>query len=231
MNYTWDYLIRSLHKGVQPEQVNFIRATDCSPYMELSFHEINFSGVDYETEINAYYRDSYTSIFKHLYDPELHDGEELRAQFFDILVHLLFETDRYQGMSRREYYIRFLIRELKAGIYGNMAAKQMESFSLLEQIIVANGLLSLFRTGENMVVLRRVVRQIFTDSIIYANTREANDLFFFLRTQKTVKKQDKIDLIVTLFMPLRFRHEVYWEKIFGVQSLSAYMRQEDFVQY
>lgn len=231
MNYIWDYLIKSLHKGVMPEEINLYKAENCSPYMELSFHDINFSDIDYNTEINVYYRDTYTAIFKYLFEPDLKDGKEVRKYLTDVLLHLLFETDRYQGMSRREYYIRFLIREMKAGVCGKEVAQKIHSFSFAEQIIVANGLLSLYRTGENMLILRRVLRGVFKDSFLFANTREKNELYFYLRTKETAKNQDKIDCIVILFMPLRFRHEIYWEEIFGVQDMDVFMEQEGFLQF
>ena len=231
MNYTWDYLIKSLHKGVEPTDIRLHKAEDCSPYMELSFHDINFSDVDYDTEVNVYYRDSYTAIFKHLFEPDLQDGLEIRKQLTDVLLHLLFETDRYQGMSRREYYIRFLIREMKEGVCGEDVARQIHSLSFPEQIVLANGLLSLYRTGENMVVLRRVLQGVFVDSFLFANTREKNELYFYLRTEETPRNQDKIDCIVKLFMPLRFRHKVYWEEIFAVQDMDVFMVQGNFLQF
>lgn len=231
MNYTWDYLIKSLRKGVEPTAINLYKAEDCSPYMELSFHDINFSDVDYDTEVNVYYRDTYTAIFKHLFDPELRDGEEIRRQLTDVLLHLLFETDRYQGMSRREYYIRFLIQEMKDGVCGEDVAKKIGSFSFMEQIVVANGLLSLYRTGENMVVLRRVLQGVFKDSFLFANTRERNELYFYLRTKETPENLDKVECIAALFMPLRFRYKVYWERIFAVQEMDVFMKQGDFLQF
>lgn len=214
-----------------PTDINLIRAEDCSPYMELSFHEINFSNVETDTEVNVYYRDSYTAIFKYLFEPDLQDGEEIRKQLTDVLLHLLFETDRYQGMSRREYYIRFLIQEMKDGVCGEDVAKWIHAFPFMEQIVVANGLLSLYRTGENMVVLRRVLQGVFKDSFLFANTRERNELYFYLRTEETPHNQDKIDCIAALFMPMRFRYRVYWENIFAVQDMDVFMVQGDFLQF
>lgn len=231
MNYIWDYLIKSLRKGVEPDKINLYKAEDCSPYMEMSFHDINFSDVDLDTEVNVYYRDTYTAIFKHLFDPELGDGQEIRRQLTDVLLHLLFETDRYQGMSRREYYIRFLIQEMRDGVCGEDVARWIRAFSFPEQIIVSNGILSLYRTGENMVVLRRVLQGVFRDSFLFANTREKNELYFYLRTNETPENQDKIACIINLFMPLRFQYKVYWEEIFGVQNMDVFMVQGEFLQF
>lgn len=231
MNYTWDYLIKALHRGYEPIQIDFIPATYFSPYMELSFTDINNTEIHTTTEINPYYRDTYTAIFKYILAPELQDGKAVRMQFFDILTHLLFETDRYQGMSHREYYIRFVIQELQNGICGDKVARQIKSFTIAEKIIVANGLLSLYRTGENMFVLQRVLKCVFTNSLLFANTREHNDLFFYLQTSFSEIKQNKIDCIITLFMPFRFRYEIYWEKIFGIQEIDIYMEQENLLEY
>lgn len=231
MNYIWDYLIKSLNKGTEPESIDFKKAEDYSPYMELAFHDINFTDIAEPTEVNPWYRDTYTAMFKYIFAPDLYDASELRDQFFDILLHLLFEVDRYQGMSHREYYIRFVIREIKAGLYGQGVARKFVAFPLSEQIKMANGLLSLHRTGESMYVLRKVLLEIFPDALLFSNTRESNDLFFWLRTDKTEVKQDKIDVIVELFKPFRFEHEIYWDPIFGVQEYGAYMYQEEFLQF
>lgn len=231
MNYTWDYLIHSIHKNVYPAEINLYKAEDYSPYMELSFHDINFHGVDTNTEINVYYRDSYTAIFKYLFEPDLNEAPELRKHFTDILLHLLFETDRFQGMSRREYYIRFLIKELQNDVYGQEVVEQFKNFTFMEQIAVANGLLSLYRTGENMAVLRRVTKDIFPNSFLFGNTRERNELYFYLRTEETSENWNKIRCIITLFMPFRFAEDIYWEDIFGVQDMEVFMKQGEFLQF
>lgn len=231
MNYIWDYLIIGIHRDYNPLEIDFKRAIYCSPYMELSFSDINNRFILNPTEVNPFYRDTYTTMFKYFFEPDFNESKEVIEQLFDIYIHLLFETDRYQGMSRREYYIRFLINDLKNGVYGQKAKKQIYSFNISQQIIIANGLLSLYRTGESVFVLKKILLSIFKSAILYANTREKNELYFYLRVPYSEKDNDKIECIINLFMPFRFSYEIYWDKIFGINELDAYMVQENMVQF
>ena len=81
------------------------------------------------------------------------------------------------------------------------------------------------------MILRRLVRSIFKSAIIYTNTREKNELYFYLMTPYTKQDDDKIMCIIGLFMPFRFSFEVYWDKIFGVHDIDAYMVQENMIQF
>jgi len=228
MNYIWELSIRALNKGIDPDLITYICQDNFSPYMELSFPDINESDTPLLVEINPYYR--YHSIFKLLLDPDL-EFRDIIDMLLDLTIHHLCDIDVHMGMNRREYHINFIINDLKRGYYGHYIQDNLSIFEQNELVIVANCLIALHMMGEGVFLLKESVRQIFKGSYIFSNAEERDEIVFYLKTNKTDAKEQKIELLQYLFAPFKCTCEIYWERIFGILDVPEMMVSGEMMLY
>ena len=125
MNYIWEILLKADKKNIPRRKIKFKKAKVCSPYMELSFHELNYTPVpdNYSVEVNEYYR--FYEIFKDLFNFNLVESQELREVLFDILLHYLAELDLRMGLNKTEFYKKFLLKDISNVVFGEELAKNI----------------------------------------------------------------------------------------------------------
>jgi hypothetical protein len=221
MNYLWDLVIKAVQGGVDKDSITFGVAKRYSPYMELCNENINFNEITPRVELNPYYR--FYEIFKDLFDINNQDQLELREVLFDITIHFLTDIDLMQGMNKLEFYLRFFIKDLASGVLGDDLKKRFALFTPEEQGVIAQNYLQLFISGEMLYLLRRTVRQVFQNSIIYANYETCNELLFFIPYEQTRENEVKLEFLKTLFLPLTFQTIIYWTDHFGVIGMEETM--------
>ena len=229
MNYIWELMIRAKEKGVDEADVFFKYGKPFSAYMELSFEDINETDILHEVEINPFYR--YYSIFKELFEPNINENEELIEVIHDLIIHHLKDIDVFMGMNKREYYIKFVIDDMKDGFFGEYIKDKIDIFTLGEQKIVANSILNLYRTNECMHLLKDTVSRIFRNAYIFSNIAEKDEIILFLRTKETKEKYEQIEVLKYLFLPFKCNVEVYWEQIFGVIGTYEMMKMNEIMNY
>jgi len=240
MNYIWDHAIKALQRGIDQDDIVYKCGEPFSPYMELSFIDINETNPQLEVEINPYYR--YYSVFKELLEPNFVNAENDKAgiadsvgntidTLLDINVHHLKDIDVLMGMCRREYYIRFVIKDMHNGHFGAYIQKNIGALTREEQKIVANNLLSLFETGECIHLLKDTIRRIFTNAYVFSNAEEKDEIVFYLRTEETDEKWAKIEVIKHLFLPFKCNILIYWEQIFGLIGTPEMMKMGETMNY
>jgi hypothetical protein len=229
MNYIWDLVIRAFQNGIPQAKLRFVPAKSYSPYMELSQADLNFTQVEQEIEINPYYR--FYEIFKDLFNINNHEDQELRRVLLDVTIHFLTGIDLRQGMNKTEYYLRFIQREIAAGVFGAAVQKDFDLFSPAEQGALAKNIYRLLITGELLYLLKDTVRQIFTNSTIYVNYETTNELLFFINYEKTAINLAKLNLINELFLPLQFKTIIYWKDHFGVIGADETMQIDHIALY
>ena len=229
MNYIWELAIKAIRQGKDPNDIFYKYGRPFSPYMELSFVDMNETKVLPEVEINPYYR--YYSVFKELFEPNVNEPAEVIEVLHDITIHHLKNIDVLMGMSRREYYIRFIIKDMQSGYFGSYVQENIDVLTKDEQKIVANNLLDLYETAECIHLLKETVRRIFTRAYIFSNAEEKDEIVFFLRTNETAEKWIKIEVIKHLFLPFKCDILVYWEHIFGVIGVPEMMKIGETMNY
>lgn len=222
MNYIWDLMIKAQRSGMEKRDIRFVPASVYSPYMELSLENLNEAVVSPEVQVNPYYR--FDAIFGGLFHPDYTEDLELRNQLFDIIVHYLAEIDLTQGMNKREFYIRLAARDIEEGAFGENVRKQFRHFSGEERDIVAVNVLQLYETGEALHLLRDTMRKIFPRSTIYVNCDAKDKLLFYIGEEETAATRARVELIVNLFLPIRFSTELYWRHHFGIFGVDETMR-------
>ncbi len=222
MNYIWDIVVKAKQNEIPKQDIKFLVAQDYSPYMELSVEDINFNKVETEVEINPYYR--YFEIFKDMFNINNTEDEEFRHTLFDIAVHFLADIDIMQGMNKKEFYIRFILKEIESGLLGKRLKEDFELFNKEEKTIIAKSLYRLYITGEMMYILMDSIREIFTNSTIYANYETKDELLFFIPHDRNEINEAKLDFLKSLFLPLKFHTEVYWNAHFGIIGVEETMK-------
>lgn len=229
MNYIWELSIKAKNDGINENNIFYKVGKPFSGYMELSFENMNQEDVLYEVEINPYYR--YYEIFKNLFEPNTKENTELIEITHDLTIHHLKDIDVLMGMSKREYYIKFIINDIKKGLFGDFIKDRIEFFSKEEQKVLGNNILSLFLTDEGIYLLKDTMRKIFTSTYIFSNASEKDEIVFFLRTKRTKEKEEKLELIKYIFLPFKCIVEVYWEHIFGVIGIDELMKINKIMNY
>jgi len=229
MNYIWEVMIRAKEKGIDEADVFFKYGKPFSGYMELSFEDMNETDILHEIEINPFYR--YYSIFKELFEPNVNENEELVEAIHDLIIHHLKDIDVLMGMNKRDYYINFVIEDMKNGYFGEYIQEKIDIFTNGEKKIIANSILNLYKTNECMHLLKDTVSRIFRNAYIFSNISERDEIILFLRTKETKEKQEQIEVLKYLFLPFKCNVEVYWEQIFGILGVNEFMRNDEIMNY
>lgn len=230
MNYIWDYILRAEKAGYTEQDIQFIPAKIYSPYMELSFTDLNQTQAEEaELEVNPYYR--YYSIFKELFLPDNHENEEIRMELFDILMHHLLRIDRYMGMNREEFYIRFLRQDMQAGCFGEETQEEFEAFSKEEQKVLLHRILLLYRIGASVQLFQTTFPLFFPACNIYRNTQEKEEILIYLGEKRSPQAEKKRQLLIRIFLPLSYTYRIYWEHHFGIIGVDESMHIENIELY
>lgn len=229
MNYTWDLTIKLKNSGISSSNITFVPAKVYSPYMEICSENINENSIGNIVEVNPYYR--FYEIFKDMFGIDNNKNEEFRNVFFDILMHFLTEIDVNEGMNKKEYYEKFILNDIENSIFGEAVKENIKVFSLEEKECILLGILQLYTTGETFQVLKKVMKFIFKNSIIYSNKDDKNEIIFYIGDEKNDINEKKLLLITELFLPIKFKLEVYFEKHFGIIGVEETMKMDNIALY
>lgn len=229
MNYIWDLIIRGQELGMAKKDIHFLPAKVYSPYMELSQEDLNAMTVARDVEVNPYYR--FYDIFNDMFDINNTEDTELRGALFDILIHFLADIDLMQGMNKREYYIRFVLRDIQDGLLGEVVKAHISLFDREEQEIIAVNVLRLYDTGEALYLLRDTVSRMFRRSTIYAISEEKDELLLYIGQRENETARNKLQLIMELLLPIQYSAEVYWNDHFGIIDEDYTMIQDRIALY
>lgn len=229
MNYVWDLVIKARQSGIPKKNIEFSVAESYSPYMELSNEVLNIRKPEHHVEVNPYYR--YYEIFKDMFNINNNEDREFRDKLFDTTMHFLSDIDVSQGMNKKEYYIRFILKDINSGLLGNSAKEKINLFNEEEKIMLAGNILKLYITGQALYLLKDTLRHIFKGSIIYANYETLDELLFFINYRRNAVNESKLELIKEIFLPVKFRTEVYWKDHFGIIGVEETMKVDSIAMY
>jgi hypothetical protein len=229
MNYIWDLLIRAGEKGIPESSITFVPAQSYSPYMELSLNELNATEIGQQVELNPYYR--FETLFKNWFHPDVQEDEEMRTVLFDMIIHFLAQIDMYEGMTRREYEIRFLLHDLEQGIFGPEVAQHMAMLNRDEQEQLGEQLLRLHETGEPIALLRQLLRRWFPRSLIYVNRDERQEMLVYIGQPDNDRNRSRVQILLLLFVPILFDVRMYWAHHFGLVGTDETMKIDGIALY
>ena len=170
-------------------------------------------------------------IFKGLFHPDYEDDLEMREYLLDVVLHFLAEIDRMQGMNKREFYIRFILKEIEENVFGKLVKENIEAFTKKEQEMVALHILRLYQTGDGLYLLKDTIKRLFKNCIIYVKAEEQPELLVYIGQKKTEMNERKIQLVQDIFLPIHFEMEVYWQIHFGIMDVEETMKLDRIALY
>lgn len=125
----------SRKNGIREADLRYEVAEVRSPYLEVSFYDLNTQTVEQTAvEVNPFYR--FFDIFSGVLDINQKEYEKTKEIFVDAVFHYLALTDLRMGMSRKDYYFKFLVEELESGQFGRKAKAAIQLFSSYEKNIL-----------------------------------------------------------------------------------------------
>lgn len=216
MNYIWDVLLKADKENIHRNEIKFLPAKICSPYIEILFYDINTTNIpeDKIIEVNQYYR--FQEIFKELFNLNLIESSDLREVLFDILLHYLGEIDLKSGLCKEEFYNKFLLTDILNNVFGEELSNNIKFFEKDETSVLLSGLVSLYSIGVSLKLFNNILRRIFTKNIIYINKDKPKDIYIYLDEIKTKRLENKIEAIVNTFLPINMDVFIFWNKHFGI---------------
>ncbi len=231
MNYIWDILLQANSQNLDQKKIIFKCAKSYSPYMEVSFEDLNTTEIDEASivEINPYYR--FFTIFKNMFDINYEESLQFREVLFDIIIHHLGELDLKQGLTKKEYYKKFILKDILNNIFGEKIKNHIQIFNKSELDIVLNNLISLYETGTSIELFKRVVNKIFKKSIVYISQNHKKEILIYIGEPETRQLSCKIDALIELFLHMEYEVNIYWQYHFGLLGIDETMKIEKMVLY
>ncbi|MBR2216545.1 MAG: hypothetical protein IJ849_12440 [Selenomonadaceae bacterium] len=228
MNFIWDITLQAERDGIEAAEL-FFRPTEApSPCYEQSFACLNQAHItDPNIDINPLYR--FHEIFQYFLHPDVFyflekESQQFILYAFDAIVHWLAEVDLCHGMTKREFYVRQVRRELKAGVFGERAAKTFASLTKEEQLAVADELYQVMESGSGLDSFCRILCQLFPAAIVYQVKKHPQVIYIYLSRERDVTTNARWELLKDLFLPLGFEIRVFWDKHFGIMGVDETMR-------
>jgi len=222
MNTIWDIVLTAEKNNLSKESLFFKQATYCSPYYEQAFTLINQQEIGKnEIEINSRVR--FNELFKELLHPDCKGYDSYKNYLFDVIIHYLCEIDLRHGLTKREYYIRRLTKEIINGCYGSEIARSFKEMDINHQNRLATLVLNQLQTGASLLIFRKAVKVLFDDAMIYQVKEDKQQILLYIGEKKTKKNDKAITFIKDVFLPISYKLRVFWEYHFGVIDIDVSM--------
>jgi len=218
MNHAWEVKLRAMEQGLDPHGLCFRPDFDGSPYRETTFTDVNLKEVaDAQIGLNPLYR--FAHIFGPIFDRDEPRYVQSREMLLDIFFHYQSQLDLRQGLTKSEYYVRAILKDLLAGAYGRDAMEAIENFSNTEAKHVLHGMLTLFRAGSSMELFRQVVRGVYPRAIVYRNSDVYREILIYLLQKKNGADERKIWFLISMFLDINYTVYTFWGHHFGIIDL------------
>ncbi len=228
MNFIWDIVLQAAQDDLESEKLFFKPAESFSPYYEHAFKSINQRHVDdKDIEINPLYR--FSPIFEYLLHPDVKDlifvdQKNFIQHYFDLVTHILAEIDLCHGMTRREFYIRKIRREVLDGIFGDIAREGMKQLKRDKQLAVAEELLCVMEAGSSVHSFCHITKQIFEGCIIYQSRAHPQKLYVYIGKERDDQLKKQWRMIRETFLPLDIEVRDFWANHFGIMGIDETMK-------
>lgn len=230
MNYLWEVALRTDDMEVPRENLRYVPAKSYSPYIEVSFEDLNTIVLEENIiEANPLYR--FSSIFGALLDINLVQYSELRTMLFDIYMQYMIQIDLRQGLSKDEYYLRFILRDIMNGVYGDDIKSAVLILTPKQLRRVLCCMLNLYRCGTSILLFRRVMRTMYPDSLVYSSNDIFREILIYIGVKETPQERSKIDFLIAFFLPLDYMTHLFWEYHFGIIDVEVTMELDNMILF
>ena len=216
MQYIWEVVLAAEKNGIRGADLQYEVPEVRSPYLEVSFYDLNTQTVEQTVvEVNPFYR--FFDIFSEILDINQKEYEKTREIFVDTVFHYLALTDLRMGMSKKDYYLKFLAEELESGQFGSKAKAAMRLFSRYEKrylVVASRNYLEIFKW---------LFQEIYINSMIYVSMDCANELYIYVGSAETQEERERVQFLLDTFLPIGMRTEVFYLEHFGILDMEETM--------
>lgn len=228
MNYAWEAALMADRDGIAREQLLFEPVHNGSPYTEVVNEMINLNNLDHVlVEINPLYR--FPREFSEILSLDVQDYEQARTLLFRTYVQYMVQLDLRQGLSKQEYILRFLLKDLLDGTCGSQAAAVIKHFEKENLKPLLRLLRKLYECGSSVYLFREVMRSIYPDSIVYACNEEVRQLLIYVGIKETPRERERLEFLQDMFLPINYHVFLFWEHHFGIIGVEETMKLDEMV--
>ena len=222
MQYIWEVVLAAEKNGIREADLRYEVAEVRSPYLEVSFCDLNTQTVEQTVvEVNPFYR--FFDIFSGVLDINQKEYEKTKEIFVDAVFHYLALTDLRMGMSRKDYYFKFLVDELECGQFGSKAKAAIQLFSSYEKKYIVLALMDVISSRNYREIFKWLFQEIYQDSIIYKSMDCANELYIYVGSAETQEERKRVQFLLDTFLPIGVRTEVFYQEHFGILEVEETM--------
>lgn len=222
MNYIWEVMLRAENEGMDPSGIRFLPVSNGSPYTEVVFEDINRKSLSGKTvEVNPLYR--FAKVFSKVFDFNVTGYEKTRDIFFDAMMHYMAELDLREGLSKQEYFLRFLIRDLMNGVCGSQAQEVIMRFDKKKMRRLLYLILKLYQCGSSVYLFKEVMRCMYPESLVYASNEAVRQILIYIGQKETENERLKLNFLQDMFLPINFQVILFWEHHFGIFDVEETM--------
>lgn len=222
MQYIWEVVLAARKNGIEDSDLQYQEASICSPYLEVSFCDLNTEMVEQNiVEVNPFYR--FNDIFNGILDINLKEYEKTKELFVDAVFHYIAITDLRMGMSKKDYYFKFLLGELESGQLGQRAQKSIRLFSQNEKKYIVLALMDFVHSQSHLEAFKWLFGEIYQNSMIYVSQDCANEYFIYVGSAETQMEKERIQFLLDTFLPIGMRTEVFYTDHFGILDIEETM--------
>ena len=230
MNYAWEAALAADHDSVAREQLRFVAASTGSPYTEIVQETLNREHVDDPVvELNPLYR--FAEEFSCIFDINLKEYKQTRELLFDSVMHYMVQLDLRQGLSKQEYDLRFLLRDILDEVCGAEAARVIRCFEDGQLRKILRLILKLYQCGSSIYLFREVMRCLYPDSLVYASNEAIRQVLIYVGVKKNTEEQEKLDFLTDMFLPVNYDIYLFWENHFGIVDVEETMVLDEMVLF
>lgn len=222
MQYIWEVVLAAEKNGIREADLRYEVAEVRSPYLEVSFCDLNTQTVEQTVvEVNPFYR--FFDIFSGVLDINQKEYEKTKEIFVDAVFHYLALTDLRMGMSRKDYYFKFLVEELESRQFGRKAKAAIQLFSSYEKKYIVLALMDVISSRNYREIFKWLFQEIYQDSIIYKSMDCANELYIYVGSAETQEERKRVQFLLDTFLPIGVRTEVFYQEHFGILEIEETM--------
>lgn len=211
MDYIWETLLD------KKSDIFFKQSKVFSPYYEPSPKYLNGTK-EYPSvvEFNSMYR--FEDIFLPLFTMQESEELEWRDYLFDIIVHMLIKEDLRDGITKKEYKIRFTILGINQGRYGVWAKEIFCNMAKEKQYLTAQYLVEQENMGESLQLFSKAMIELLELGAVYKNTVKTKELLLYVGSEKSLEYDRIIKIAEYFFLPLDYSLRVFWQSHFGLMG-------------
>lgn len=230
MNYMWEAALAADRNQIPRERIEFVATGQGSPYTEVVLENLNTEVLEGTVvEVNPLYR--FSREFSAVFDINLEDYGQTRRFLFNSTMQYMVQLDLRQGMSRQEYYLRFLLRDLNDGVCGEQALRAMGYFQEEEMRRLLNLLLKLYQCGSSISLFREVMRSLYPESLVYISNEAVREVLIYIGVLEAEEEQEKIGFLIDIFLPINYEVFLFWEYHFGIMDIEETMVLDEMVLF